>query len=100
MTYELGQLAIKGLLNKTGLSPKMIDSVIMGCVLTLKQVLQGKLHYCRHIYSTPCHTVSQACISANRAIASAIGEIATGQSSVVIAGGADSASETQSIKNK
>ena len=45
-------------------------------------------------YSTPCHTVNQACISANRAIATAIGEIATGQSSVIIAGGADSASET------
>ena len=43
---------------------------------------------------TPCHTVTQACISANRAIVAAIGEIATGQAQVVIAGGADSASET------
>ena len=97
MTYELGQLAIKGLLNKTGLSPKMIDSVIMGCVIsTLKTSnLAREAALTAGIpYSTPCHTVSQACISANRAIASAIGEIATGQSSVVIAGGADSASET------
>ena len=97
MTYELGQLAIKGLLNKTGLSPKMVDSVIMGCVIsTLKTSnLAREAALTAGIpYSTPCHTVSQACISANRAIASAIGEIATGQSSVVIAGGADSASET------
>ena len=97
MTYELGQLAIKGLLNKTGLSPKMIDSVIMGCVIsTLKtsNLAREAALTAGISYSTPCHTVSQACISANRAIASAIGEIATGQSSVVIAGGADSASET------
>ena len=97
MTYELGQLAIKGLLNNSGVSPINIDSVIMGCVIsTLKTSnLAREAALTAGIpYSTPCHTVSQACISANRAIATAIGEIATGQSSVVIAGGADSASET------
>ena len=97
MTYELGQLAIKGLLNNTGVSPKNIDSVIMGCVIsTLKtsNLAREAALTAGLPYSTPCHTVSQACISANRAIATAIGEIATGQSSVVIAGGADSASET------
>ena len=97
MTYELGQLAIKGLLNNTGVSPNNIDSVIMGCVIsTLKTSnLAREAALTAGIpYSKPCHTVSQACISANRAIATAIGEIATGQSSVVIAGGADSASET------
>ena len=97
MTYELGQLAIKGLLNNSGVSPSNIDSVIMGCVIsTLKTSnLAREAALTAGIpYSTPCHTVSQACISANRAIATAIGEIATGQSSVVIAGGADSASET------
>ena len=97
MTYELGQLSIKGLINKTGINPKEVDSVVMGCVIsTLKTSnLAREAALTAGIpYSTPCHTVSQACISANRAIATAIGEIATGQSSVVIAGGADSASET------
>ena len=97
MTYELGQLAIKGLINKTGIDPNLIDSVIMGCVIsTLKTSnLAREAALTAGIpYSTPCHTVSQACISANRAIASAIGEISTGQSSIVIAGGADSGSET------
>ena len=37
MTYELGQLSIKGLINKTGINPKEVDSVVMGCVIsTLK----------------------------------------------------------------
>ena len=97
MTYELGQLSIKGLINKTGINPMEVDSVVMGCVIsTLKTSnLAREAALTAGIpYSTPCHTVSQGCISANRAIATAIGEIATGQSSVVIAGGADSASET------
>ena len=97
MTYELGQLAIRGLLNKTGVDPKLIDSVILGCVIsTLKTSnLAREAALSAGIpNSTPCHTVSQACISANRAIATAIAEIETGQSTIVIAGGADSASET------
>jgi acetyl-CoA acyltransferase len=97
MTYELGQLAIRGLLNKTGIDPKVIDSVIMGCVIpTLKTSnLAREASLTAGIpYNTPCHTVSQACISANRAIANGINEIKSGQASVVIAGGADSASET------
>ena len=97
MTYELAQLAIKGLLVKTGLNSNLVDSVIMGCVIsTLKtsNLAREAALGAGIPESTPCHTVSQACISANRAIASAVNEIATGQSSVVIAGGADSASET------
>ena len=43
--------------------------------------------------SVPCYTVSQACISSNRAIADAIGNILSGQSEVIIAGGVESASD-------
>ena len=97
MTYELGQLAIKGLISKTAIDPKIVDSVVMGCVIhTLKTSnLAREAALTAGISNkTPCHTVTQACISANRAIAAAIGELATGQAEVVIAGGADSASET------
>ena len=97
MTYELGQLAIKGLISKTGIDPKIVDSVVMGCVIhTLKTSnLAREAALTAGISNkTPCHTVTQACISANRAIVAAIGELATGQAEVVIAGGADSASET------
>ena len=97
MTYELGQLAIKGLVSKTGIDPKEVDSVVMGCVIhTLKtsNLARESALTAGIPEKTPCHTVTQACISANRAIVAAIGEIATGQAQVVIAGGADSASET------
>ena len=32
-SYQLGQFAIKGLLVKTGIDPKIVDSVIMGTVV-------------------------------------------------------------------
>ena len=82
MTYELGQLAIKGLVSKTGIDPKEVDSVVMGCVIhTLKtsNLARESALTAGISHKTPCHTVTQACISANRAIAAAIGEIATGR---------------------
>ena len=42
----------------------------------------------------PCRTVSQACISANRAIADGCLEIMTGRASIVIAGGIDHTSDS------
>ncbi len=45
-------------------------------------------------FETPCSTVTMACISANQAIASAAEKIMSGQADVVIAGGADSTSDS------
>ena len=75
MTYELGQLAIKGLISKTGIDPKEVDSVVMGCVIhTLKtsNLARESALTAGISHKTPCHTVTQACISANRAIAAAM----------------------------
>ena len=44
--------------------------------------------------TTPCHTVSQACISANRAIANGVDAILLNRADVVIAGGTDNTSDT------
>jgi acetyl-CoA acyltransferase len=41
----------------------------------------------------PAHTVTQACISANQAITNGIGQITSGQSEVVIAGGVETMSD-------
>lgn len=41
----------------------------------------------------PAHTVTLACISANQAITSGIGQITSGQSEVVIAGGVETMSD-------
>ncbi len=97
MAYEIGQLAISGLLAKTGIEKSTIDSVVLGTVVTnlkTSNVAREAALTAGIPHTTPCHTVTQACISANRAIASAIGEIKTGISEVVIAGGVDNTSDT------
>ena len=97
MAYEIGQLAISGLIAKTGIEKSIIDSVVLGTVITnlkTSNVAREAALTAGIPHTTPCHTVTQACISANRAIASAIGEIKTGISEVVIAGGVDNTSDT------
>ena len=97
MSYQLGGFAIKGLLNKTGLDADQVDSVIMGNVISnvkTPNVAREAALAAGVPNTTPCRTVSQACISANRAIADGCMEIMTGQSEVVIAGGIDHTSDT------
>jgi len=103
MSYQLGQFAIRGLLNKTGIDPSDVDSVIYGT--TISQVKTGNVAREAAITAgilpkTPCHTVTQACISANRAIASGIEQIIAGQAEVIIAGGVDCVSDTPIQFNK
>ena len=74
MSYQLGGFAIKGLLNKTGIDPKLIDGVIMGNVISNVKTpnLAREAALTAGVpHTTPCRTVSQACISANRAISDA-----------------------------
>ena len=103
MSYQLGEVAISGLLKKTGLDPKLVDSVIMGTVISQSKTsnvaresaLGAGIHF-----NTPCSTVTQACISANQAIASAVEKIMTGQADIIIAGGTDSTSDAPIQFNK
>ncbi len=97
MSYQLGQFAIKGLLVKTGLDPQLVDRVIMGTVISnikTSNVAREAAITAGVPNTTPCHTVTQACISANRAIATACAEIMIGQADIIIAGGVDSTSDT------
>lgn len=96
-SYQLGQFAIKGLLVKTGIDPQIVDSVIMGTVVhnvKMPNVAREAAITAGVPNTTPCRTVSQACISANRAIADGCLEIMTGRADVVIAGGIDHTSDT------
>ena len=97
MSYELGAFAIKGLIQKTGLDPEEVDQVMMGTVISNLQTsnvaresalgagLTNRAH---------CQTVSQACISANRAICNGVNEILVGNAEVIIAGGVENTSDT------
>jgi acetyl-CoA acyltransferase len=97
MSYQLGGFAIKGLLNKTGLDAEQVDTVIMGNVISnvkTPNVAREAALAAGIPNTTPCRTVSQACISANRAISDGCQEIMTGQADIVIAGGIDHTSDT------
>lgn len=97
MSYQLGAYAIKGLLTKTGLDPALVEKVAMGNVISnikTPNVARESALTAGIPSTTPCHTVSQACISANRAIADGCLEIMTGQADIVIAGGVDHTSDT------
>lgn len=97
MSYQLGAFAIRGLLNKTGIDPKEVDQVIMGNTISNIQtsnVAREAALTAGVPNSTPCQTVTLACISANRAISNGCLEIMTGQADVVIAGGIDHVSDT------
>ncbi|OJV28368.1 MAG: acetyl-CoA acetyltransferase [Bacteroidetes bacterium 37-13] len=96
MSYQLGQFAIKGLLHKTGIAPELIDYVVMGT--TIQNVKTGNVARESAVtagipQTTPCHTVTMACISANQAIVTGANIIQSGQADFVIAGGTDSCSD-------
>jgi acetyl-CoA acyltransferase len=96
MSWQLGMYAIKGLLNRTGIDPNEVDRVIYGT--TISNIKTGNVAREAAVsagipQSVPCHTVTQACISANQAITSGIEAILAGQAEVIIAGGVDNVSD-------
>ena len=92
MSYQLGQQAIKGLLEKTKIDKKEIGHVVMGTVapiINTPNLAREAVITAGVDSSTPCHTVSMACISANQAISTGADIIKAGHAEVVIAGGTE-----------
>ena len=103
LSYQLGQYAISGLLKKTGIDPKSVDRVIMGTVISnvkTSNVAREAALTAGIPYTTPCSTVTQACISANQAISSAVEQIQAGQADIIIAGGTECTSDAPILFNK
>lgn len=96
MAYELGRLAVKGLLHKTQLDINTIDYLTMGIVIaeiTTSNVAREVALAVGLPDRVAAHTVTMACISANQAITGAYDLIRTGQIDVAIAGGIDTISD-------
>jgi acetyl-CoA acyltransferase len=89
MAVDLARFAMKGLLTKTALDPKLIDYIFYGSVIqetrtsniAREAAMGAGIHF-----SVPAHTVSQACISANQAITNGAEKIISGQADIVLAG--------------
>jgi acetyl-CoA C-acetyltransferase len=92
---ELGAIAIKGALEKSGVPPELIDEVIMGCVIqaglgqaparqaAIKAGLPNKVI---------CTTINKVCASGMKSVAIASQNILLGDADIIIAGGMESMS--------
>jgi acetyl-CoA acyltransferase len=97
MSYQLGQYAIKGLIDKTGIDPVNVDKVVYGNVISnvrTENVAREAAVTAGIPVKAPCNTVKQACISANQAIANAMDSIQLGRADVIISGGTECTSDT------
>ncbi len=92
---QLGAFAIKGLLQKTGLSPQLIEDVLMGCVLQAN-LGQAPARQAAKFAGLPnhvnCTTVNKVCASGMKAVSLAAQSILLGDAQMVIAGGMESMS--------
>ena len=96
MAYDLGRIAIEGLLARSGITGSQLDRVIMGTVIqdvNTSNVARESALGAGVPNSVPAHTVTQACISSNQAITSAVELIRSGQANIILAGGTETMSD-------
>lgn len=96
MAVDLGNYAMKGLVEKTAIGPNDPDGVIYGTVI--QEVRTSNIaRECALLTGfsekVPCHTVTMACISSNQAVHQAANLIMTGQANMMIAGGVETMSD-------
>mmetsp|Transcript_47194 Transcript_47194/g.118864 ORF Transcript_47194/g.118864 Transcript_47194/m.118864 type:complete len:475 (+) Transcript_47194:82-1506(+) len=94
---QLGTLALRGLLQRhPSFDPSLVDEVVMGTVI--QEVRTSNLARESALaagvpLSVPAHTVTQACISSNQAIAQGFAQIKAGLANVFIASGTETMSD-------
>lgn len=92
---KLGAAAIKGALEKAGVSPDKVDEVYMGCVLQadLGQAPARQAAIFAGIGdNVPCTTVNKVCASGMKSIALGAQSIMLGDNDVVVVGGMENMS--------
>lgn len=96
MAVDLGRIALKGLLTKTALDPKLIDYLYYGTVIQetrTSNIAREAAMGAGIPFSVPSHTVTQACISSNQAITTGVEKILAGQADIIVAGGVETFSD-------
>jgi len=92
---ELGRIAVKEVLERTSLDPKIVDEVIIGSVSQLVDTANVSRVIAQRAGlppRVPAYTVNRNCASGLEAIGSAVEKIRSGMADVVIAGGVESMS--------
>ncbi len=92
---KLGSIAIKGAIEKAGISPQQVQDVLMGCVLQAN-LGQAPARQAAKFAGLPnevaCTTINKVCASGMKAIAQAAQSILLGDADIVVAGGMESMS--------
>ncbi|XP_064483585.1 trifunctional enzyme subunit beta, mitochondrial-like [Ornithodoros turicata] len=92
MPHDLQKMAFLALLRQTGVPKESVEYIVSGSVIAEPRTcnVAREAALCAGFSDrTPCHTVTQACISSNQAITSAMGYIALGNYDVCVAGGVE-----------
>lgn len=91
---ELGKVAVKDVLARSGLQGEQVDHLVYGTVVhdTRAPNIAREVGLAVLPKTVPAVSVSRACASANQAITDGVLLIESGQAQVVIAGGAESLS--------
>jgi len=92
---QLGAIAIKGALQKAGITPELVNEVFMGNVLSagLGQAPATQAMIAAGIPNTvPSTTINKVCASGSKSVMLAAQSIMLGQNDVVVAGGMESMS--------
>ncbi len=100
MAYQLGKVAIRGLIDRNFLTESVIEQVIMGNVIRHPQtenVARDSALFAGLPFETVCQTIAMADISAGMALVQAADAIRLGRSKVAIAGGTECISDTPVI---
>ena len=96
MAYDMGRMALKGLLMRTGVDTDIVDRVVMGTVIqdveTSNVAREAALGagFPNHV---PAFTVTMACISSNQAVTSGADLIRGGLADTIVAGGTETMSD-------
>lgn len=95
-SYDLGRLAVSGLLHRTRVDPAAVDLLVMGTVIADpatsnlgREVVLGT----QLPSSCPAHTCTVACVSSLQSFLDCARAIATGAAEVAIAAGAETLSD-------
>jgi len=92
---QLGSKAIKGALDKVGVSVNEVNEVLMGCVMqaNLGQApARQAARYAGIPDTVPCTTINKVCASGMKAVMLGAQSIMLGENDVVVAGGMESMS--------
>ncbi len=100
---ELGAIAIKEAVNRAGISPEVVNEVIMGCVIQAglgqnparQAALKSGLPN-----SVECFTVNKVCGSGLKAVMLAAQAIQTGDADIVVAGGMENMTRAPYLMDK